>query len=856
MTTIQFRRGTASEWTTANPTLAAGEAGYETDTGKFKIGNGSTAWNSLSYFQTGAASASNSFTTISTTSGTAPVADSSTDTLTLTAGTGITITGDSSTDTITIASTVTDTNTTYTLASGTNNGTLKLTPSSGSVQDNIAVTGLGTGAYATISNYAALSGATFTGDVVLAGTSASTDVRTLEITSQGFARIDMTGDSGNAAGEPGGAAITFANDSAASTYGIVSAVNAAGSSGVSGISYTGSLDNSMLVGTNGALPLTLGTNNNVRMTIDSAGDASLTGALAVTGNTTLTGTLAVNGGSITSTDTTFDLLTGASTITIGAGTGNVLFQDNISAEGYITARRASNQDSVRLLGRAGGTGNYDAIITPTTLSATRTFTLPDETGTVALTADLADYAALAGATFSGQIQSTHASTWSSPAIIVGGAQGAMLLKDTDASQADALIGANAGNFYILGDTASDGTYDTVPLTMNLTSGDTTFLGVVTASSFSGNASSATAATNITISTTDGNTSDTTMYPVFVAANTTGNQLPHTDVSGITYNASTNSLNTGIISLTGDLAVNGGDITSTAATFNLINTNATTLNIGGAAATLSIGSSTSTVTFGNIISADEVYSTNNGNGTNFKVGDDTWLGDINISNTLSIRGQQDAANAYIVFGNGDTKALGRAGTGRLTYDSALVPATYYKVIDATAAGSSLGTVAAGASTTYSAFGTNGISLAAGAYEIDCLLLLTSVATGTSGTPATLVITPGSPSGPAVPTENQLYYTYSASTTVLTNAAAVSGVHRTGTTSFASLNTITIGTGTTSYLRATVKGIVRIGTAGNFTFRLAYTGATTGSISAINLGAGSFLKVTPLGTQTITDIGTWA
>lgn len=46
---IQLRRGTASEWTTANPTLAAGELGAETDTGKFKVGNGSTAWTSLAY---------------------------------------------------------------------------------------------------------------------------------------------------------------------------------------------------------------------------------------------------------------------------------------------------------------------------------------------------------------------------------------------------------------------------------------------------------------------------------------------------------------------------------------------------------------------------------------------------------------------------------------------------------------------------------------------------------------------------------------------------------------------------------------------------------------------------------------
>ena len=41
-------------------------------------------------------------------------------------------------------------------------------------------------------------------------------------------------------------------------------------------------------------------------------------------------------------------------------------------------------------------------------------------------------------------------------------------------------------------------------------------------------------------------------------------------------------------ITGDLAVNGGDITTTATTFNLLNTTATTLNIGGAATTIDIG----------------------------------------------------------------------------------------------------------------------------------------------------------------------------------------------------------------------------------------------------------------------------
>ena len=49
-TRMQQRRGTAAQWTSANPTLAAGEIGYETDTGKFKIGNGSSLWSALNYY--------------------------------------------------------------------------------------------------------------------------------------------------------------------------------------------------------------------------------------------------------------------------------------------------------------------------------------------------------------------------------------------------------------------------------------------------------------------------------------------------------------------------------------------------------------------------------------------------------------------------------------------------------------------------------------------------------------------------------------------------------------------------------------------------------------------------------------
>jgi hypothetical protein len=46
---MQQRRDTAANWTSANPTLLAGEIGIESDTSKIKLGTGSTSWTSLSY---------------------------------------------------------------------------------------------------------------------------------------------------------------------------------------------------------------------------------------------------------------------------------------------------------------------------------------------------------------------------------------------------------------------------------------------------------------------------------------------------------------------------------------------------------------------------------------------------------------------------------------------------------------------------------------------------------------------------------------------------------------------------------------------------------------------------------------
>jgi hypothetical protein len=130
-------------------------------------------------------------------------------------------------------------------------------------------------------------------------------------------------------------------------------------------------------------------------------------------------------------------------------------------------------------------------------------------------------------------------------------------------------------------------------------------------------------------------------------------LTHTGPYIAAGNVYANSGTIGAASLTGSLTTNAQpNITSTGTLSSLSvtgNTNAGNLNTAG------------------LVSASQVSANSNGAGTNFKVGDDAFIGDINVTNTMVIKGQQDGTKGYIVFGSNDTTStLGRNGSGPLTY----------------------------------------------------------------------------------------------------------------------------------------------------------------------------------------------
>ena len=151
------------------------------------------------------------------------------------------------------------------------------------------------------------------------------------------------------------------------------------------------------------------------------------------------------------------------------------------------------------------------------------------------------------------------------------------------------------------------------------------------------ATTATGATNVNISTTTGNSNDTTLYPVMVAAASTGNQLPHIDSTGMSFDATNN-----VLTLGSSGASNAGEV-------KLFSD-----STGSVALTAPTTTTTYTLTFPTTAGSASQVLTTNGSGTlswtTPFAATGTLTGAVNITN-LAILNSTSTSNPKLTIGTG-------------------------------------------------------------------------------------------------------------------------------------------------------------------------------------------------------------
>ena len=139
---------------------------------------------------------------------------------------------------------------------------------------------------------------------------------------------------------------------------------------------------------------------------------------------------------------------------------------------------------------------------------------------------------------------------------------------------------------------------------------------------------------------------------YININTT-NSSENISFGNATTNPSFSYLGTGTVTVAGDVAVNGGDLTSSQTTFNLLNATVTTLNIGGAVTTL------------NLVTGNTAATLNIGTGTG---GNTINIGTGAAANTITIGSTTGASAISLKVGTGGVK-IGDGGTSNYaTFDS--------------------------------------------------------------------------------------------------------------------------------------------------------------------------------------------
>ena len=398
------------------------------------------------------------------------------------------------------------------------------------------------------------------------------------------------------------------------------------------------------------------TNGNIELTANGTGTIELNSAVNFAGASTFTGLLNADGGIAVDTN--------AFTVA-GDGTGNTAIAGTLGVTGESTLASATISDltdnRVVIAGTAGSLED-DANFTfdGTTLALVSDYT---QTGTGTVTGQWnvdnlrLDGNVLSTTNTNGNLTLTPNGTGY---VVISGTNGLVIPVGTNAQQGPAVNGA---------------------IRLNSTSGQ--FEGYSNANwSSLGGVRSVDGLTFIIAETSPGNSDDTLHFYVATGASTNKEAMTLDEDTLAVLNTTTSTSSTtgavtvaggvGIVEnlnvggdtvLTGDLAVNGGDITTTATTFNLVNATATTLNIGGAATAIDIGAATGTTSVNNALSVDgnfdvggaSIFTVDASNGNTETAGNMIVGGDLTVNGTTTSVNVDvlDVEDALIRLASGNT-----------------------------------------------------------------------------------------------------------------------------------------------------------------------------------------------------------
>jgi hypothetical protein len=346
--------------------------------------------------------------------------------------------------------------------------------------------------------------------------------------------------------------------------------------------------------------------------------------LKVDRDVTVTGDLSVNGGDLTTTAASFNLLNttattvnfagAATTLEIGAATGTTNINNNLDVDGDVnidggdltvstaTFNLANTTATTLNVGGAGTTFNLG-----TSAGAATTVNIGSSSnsgntveinstaaGTINLTTDVTSgtvnqWQSVTGIINIGSTGTINLGTGTGAitTVDIGGAVTGNILKisGTAVGIANLTSDVTSGTVNVFADTTGTVNIGGQGSTINLGATGSNSILEIRGSSSSG---TATVRTNSGVVTAD----------VFNTVVTTGNLFGAGTTVSIGAATGTTTINNANTVVTGDLAVNGGDITTSATTFNLLNATVTTGNLFGAGTTISIGAATGTTTINN------------------------------------------------------------------------------------------------------------------------------------------------------------------------------------------------------------------------------------------------------------------